>query len=74
MSGVADAVSSDSIPRSRNFHMHMEEDGNPTYQLREGASPMHYGDFIPNKMGLDYNTLSDRLAQRASEEEFSFDE
>ncbi len=42
-------------------------------KVREGASPMHYGDFIPNQMGLDYNTLSNRLAQRSSEEGFSFD-
>ena len=51
----------------------MEEDGTPTYQLREGASPMHYGEFIPNQMGLDYNTLSKRLARRAVDERFSFD-
>lgn len=73
MSGVADAVNDGLVPRARNLHMHMEEDGTPTYQLREGASPMHYGEFIPNQMGLDYNTLSKRLARRAVDERFSFD-
>lgn len=74
MSGLAEAVKSDNMPRSRNLHMHMEEDGRPTYQLREGISPMHYGEFIPKKMGLDYDNLSRRLSKRAVEEGFSFNE
>jgi len=73
MSAVADAVSSDSIPRSKNLHMHMQDDGTPTYELREGASPMHYGDFIPNQMGLDDRALSRRLSKRAAKEGFPFD-
>lgn len=72
MGGLADAVNSGIIPKSNNLHMHMEEDGTPTYQLREGASPMHYGDFIPKQMNLDHAALSRRLAQRASQEGFSF--
>ena len=73
MSAVADAVSSDSIPRSKNLHMHMQDDGTPTYELREGASPMHYGDFIPNQMGLDDRALSRRLSKRAAKEGFPFE-
>ena len=48
----------------------MKEDGTPTYELREGASPMHYGEFIPHEMGLDEEALTSRLKDRAKKEKF----
>lgn len=71
MSGVANAVESGNIPGAMNLHLDMKDDGTPTYHLREGPSPMDYGKFIPQQMGLDYSALEKRLEKRAAKEGFS---